>query len=64
MTYQIDIPEGRTKEVLAILKILDVKVKTLQKTPIPNAETIAAMEEVRTGKGKKFNSVKELFKSI
>jgi len=64
MTYQIEIPADKTKEVLAVLKALNVKVKTLKKSEVPNAETIAAMEELKAGKGKRFNSVDELFDSI
>ena len=30
----------------------------------PNADTLAAMEELKAGKGKKFMSVAELFNSI
>lgn len=61
MTFQIDIPPQKTKDVLAILKALDVKVKALK---IPNSETVAAMLELDKGKGKKFKNVDELFNSI
>ncbi|MFC6102540.1 hypothetical protein [Olivibacter domesticus] len=39
-----------------------VKVKKVSKEP--NTETIAAMNELKTGKEKKFSSVDELFNSI
>jgi hypothetical protein len=31
---------------------------------VPNANTLAAMEELKDGKGRKFKSVAHLFKSI
>jgi DNA-damage-inducible protein J len=31
---------------------------------VPNAQTVRAMEEAREGKGKKYNTVKELFKDL
>jgi len=36
----------------------------IKKANIPNADTIAAINELKAGKGKKFKSVEELFKSI
>jgi len=39
-------------------------VKAKKEKNIPNAATIADMEELKAGNGKKFKSVDELFKSI
>lgn len=64
MTYQIDIPEDKTKDVLAILKALKVKVRSVKSVKSPNAETIAAMKELKAGKGRKFKSVRDLFETI
>ena len=64
MTYQIEIPEKKTKDGLAILKALDVKVRIVKERKTPNKETIEAIEELKSGKGHKFNSVAELFNSI
>jgi len=50
--------------VKAYLKELGVSVKVKKDSKQPNAETIAAMNELKAGKGKKFNSVNELFNSI
>ena len=61
MTYEIEIPENKLKDVLAVLKALDVKVKKSQN---PNVETLKAMEELKAGKGVEFKSVSELFNSI
>ena len=38
--------------------------KTALKTRIPNAETVDAMNELKMGGGKSFNSAEELFASI
>lgn len=64
MTYQIDIPDEKAKDVLAVLKALNVKVKSVKPSKIPNAATIEAMKELKAGKGKKFKSVQSLFESI
>lgn len=61
MTYGIEIPEKKIKDVLAVLKALDVKVKKSQN---PNVETLKAMEELKAGKGIEFESVAALFDSI
>jgi hypothetical protein len=44
-------------------KGLNVKLK-VKKNAIPNKETVAAMEELKAGKGKKFKNVDALFASI
>jgi cell division protein ZapA (FtsZ GTPase activity inhibitor) len=64
MTYQIEIPEKKTKDVLAILRALDVKVKELKSNNIPSRETINAMKELKNGQGVKFETVSELFEKI
>ena len=46
------------------LKELGVTDKVKKQSSVPNADTIAAMTELRAGKGKKFKSVDELFRSI
>ncbi|WP_316787716.1 DUF2683 family protein [Pedobacter frigoris] len=60
------IVQPKTKEQLAaikaFLKALDIPFKKEPK--IPNTATIAAMEELKAGKGKKFKSIEALFKSI
>lgn len=50
--------------VKAYLKELGVSVKVKKEPKQPNADTLAAMNELKAGKGKKFNSVDELFNSI
>lgn len=64
MTYQIDIPAEKTKDVLAILKVLDVKVTSVKAPKIPNEATISAMNEIKAGGGRTFKNADELFKSI
>lgn len=44
--------------------LLDTSIKVKKEVKIPNAATIAAMDELKQGKGKKFKSVEALFKSI
>ena len=61
MTYEIEIPKNKIKDVLAVLKALDVKVK---KSKSPNSDTLKAMEELKSGKGVKFDTVTELFNSV
>lgn len=65
-TMETLIVQPKTKEQLsaikAFLKALDVPFK--KEAKIPNSTTIVAMEELKAGKGKKFESVEALFKSI
>ncbi|HAL83153.1 MAG TPA: hypothetical protein DCO83_13755 [Mucilaginibacter sp.] len=62
-TLEINVPDNKTRLVKEFLKELGVTVKVKKKN-IPNAETIAAMDELKAGKGKKFKNVDELFNSI
>lgn len=63
-TLEIIVPDNKTRLVKDILKKLGVTIKVKKENKTPNAETIAAMDELKAGKGKKFKSVDELFKSI
>ncbi|WP_134089171.1 hypothetical protein [Olivibacter sp. XZL3] len=63
-TLEIKVPDNKTALVKAYLKELGVIVKVKKVSKEPNAETIAAMNELKAGKGKKFNSVDELLNSI
>lgn len=64
-TLEIKVPDEKTPLVTALLKELGVivKVKT-EKAKTPNKETIAAMKELKQGKGKRFDSVEALFDSV
>jgi hypothetical protein len=61
---EINVPDNKTRLVKQFLKELGVTVKVKKQSGIPNADTIAAMAELKAGKGKKFKSVDELFGSI
>ncbi|MFS2189446.1 hypothetical protein ACCC92_22410 [Mucilaginibacter sp. Mucisp84] len=63
-TLEIIVPDNNTRLVKDILKELGVTIKVKKENKTPNAETIAAMDELKAGKGKKFKRVDELFKSI
>jgi antitoxin component of RelBE/YafQ-DinJ toxin-antitoxin module len=63
-TLEIIVPDDKTRLVKGILKELGVTIKVKKESKTPNAETIAAMDELKTGKGKKFKNVDDLFKSI
>lgn len=63
-TLEITVPDDKTRLVKNLLKELGVTIKVKKEGKTPNVETIAAMNELKTGKGKKFKSVDELFKSI
>ncbi len=63
-TLEIIVPDNKTRLVKDILKELGVTIKVKKENKTPNAETIAAMDELKAGKGKKFKSVDELFKNI
>ncbi|MFI5139213.1 MAG: hypothetical protein ACHQIM_15425, partial [Sphingobacteriales bacterium] len=60
-TLEIKVPDNKTQQVKEFLKELGVTVKEKN---IPNAGTIAAMDELKAGRGKKFKNVEELFSSI
>jgi len=62
-TLEIQVPDSKTALVKEFLQELGIAVK-VKANKTPNAETIAAMEELKAGKGRKFNSVDELFDSI
>jgi len=62
---EIKVPDEKTSLVKALLKELGVAVKVKSGTPKePNKETVAAMKELKQGKGKRFDSVDALFNSI
>ena len=63
-TLEIKVPDNKTRLVKEFLKELGVTVKVKKEEKVPNADTIAAMDELKAGKGKKFKNVEELFKSI
>ncbi|SEL93552.1 hypothetical protein [Parapedobacter koreensis] len=64
-TLEIKVPDEKTALIKALLKELGVVVKVKkEKAKEPNKETIAAMQELKQGKGKKFDSVEALFNSI
>jgi hypothetical protein len=63
-TLEIKVPDNKTQQVKAFLKELGVSVKEKKEKNTPNADTIAAMDELKAGKGKKFKNVAELFGSI
>ena len=72
-TVIIEAEGKKLKALLSVLSVLDIPFKK-EKSAIrgkissevmfPNKETIRAMKELKEGKGVKFNSVDELFKSI
>ncbi|HWZ04622.1 MAG TPA: hypothetical protein VNX40_13485 [Mucilaginibacter sp.] len=63
-TLEIKVPDNKTQQVKDFLKELGVTVKVKKEKSVPNADTIAAMDELKAGKGKKFKNVEELFSSI
>lgn len=63
-TLEIHVPDSKTRLVKEFLKELGVTVKVKRESKIPNASTIAAMDELKAGKGKKFKSVEDLFASV
>lgn len=63
-TLEIQVPDNKTRLVTDLLKELGVTVKIKSKSGIPNADTRAAMNELKAGKGTKFDSVEDLFNSI
>lgn len=60
---EIQVPDNKIHLVRVFLQELGIAVKVKAEKK-PNAKTLAAMEELKTGKGQKFNSVDELFNSI
>jgi hypothetical protein len=63
-TLEIKVPDNKTRLVKEFLKELGVTIKVKKDVNTPNADTIAAMAELKAGKGKKFKNVEELFNSI
>ncbi len=64
-TLTIEIPDKKADLAKMILKELGATVIVIkEKERIPNAQTIKAMKELKAGKGKAFNSSKELFASL
>jgi hypothetical protein len=63
-TLEIKVPDNKTRLVKEFLKELGVNIKVKKDKNIPNADTIAAMDELNAGKGKKFKNVEDLFNSI
>ena len=62
-TLEIKVPDSKSQRVKEFLKELGIAVK-VKKENTPNADTIAAMDELKAGKGKKFKNVEDLFNSI
>ena len=63
-TLEIKVPDNKTRLVKGLLKELGVTIKVKKQNNIPNADTIAAMDELKAGKGKKFKNADDLFNSI
>ena len=64
-TLEINVPDEKTPFIKALLKELGITVKVKRNTAKkPNQETMAAMKELKEGKGKRFESVDALFNSI
>ena len=60
----IEIADNEAKFVTELLKKIDVKLKKEAVTKTPNPETIKAMEELKNGGSRKFESVKALFDTV
>jgi len=63
-TLEIKVPDNKTRLVKGFLKEMGIIVKVKKDSNVPNSDTIAAMQELKAGKGKKFKSVDDLFNSI
>jgi hypothetical protein len=63
-TLEIIVPDNKTRLVKEFLKELGVTVKVKRASDVPNAQTTAAMAELKEGKGRKFKNVEDLFNSI
>ena len=61
---EIKVPESKTRLVKEFLKKLGVTIKVKKESNTPNADTVAAMNELKAGKGVRFESVDALFSSI
>lgn len=62
ITLTIELPEEESSFFKEFLTKIHGKI--ISEDRVPNEETIIAMKELKEGKGLKFNSVDELFKSI
>ena len=63
-TLEIKVPDNKARLVKEVLKEFGVTVTVKKAHATPNADTIAAMDELKAGKGRKFKNVEELFNSI
>ena len=61
---EILVPDNKLRLVKSFLKEHGIHVKIKKGDKIPNIDTMAAMNELKAGKGKRFINVDELFKSI
>jgi antitoxin component of RelBE/YafQ-DinJ toxin-antitoxin module len=61
---EIKVPDSKTRAVKDFLKEMGIAVKIKKESKKPNAETIAAMKELKAGNGQHFKSVDDLFNSI
>jgi hypothetical protein len=61
---EILVPDDKIRLVKKTLKEFGVIVNVKKRNITPNADSIAAMNELREGNGRKFRSVYELFDSI
>lgn len=61
-TITVQIPDEETKLFKLLLKKFNAKI--ISQSSKPNNDTIEAMQELKAGKGVKFSSVDELFKSV
>lgn len=61
-TLTIELPDKETELFKQLLKKLNGKVVSIDK--IPNRATIAAINELKDGKGIRFKNAAELFRSI
>jgi len=66
MVINIEGSESIINKVVALLRAIpEVKIQTKKSELIPNAETLKALEEVKTGIGcKTFKNSSEMFKSL
>lgn len=61
-TLEIQVPDDKVRLVKQLLTELGVTVKVKKGNLVPNADAISAMQELKAGKGRKFESVSELFR--
>jgi hypothetical protein len=60
-TLEIIVPDNKSHLVKGFLKELGITVKVKRASDVPNEQTTAAMDELKAGKGKKFQNVEEIF---